>query len=392
MRLQNSSFAVVNFLSKNNHIYHCKSIIHHHLGKLVKLADVIDELVEERGLEKEALGAVVCEGMLAAYQRKYPDLVLKVEEDPATGNLVVLAQKTVATNVDDEYSQISLKKARNINKNIALDEHLWLPFEGQIGRVEVLRARQVIASKIKQIEARIVYDMFKNKQGQIVIGTVHKTERNGISVKFGDVYAFLPYSLSIPGEKFAVGYTIRALLKEVLVEPQGDNQLILDRVTPEFLAALFELEIPEVFEKLVEIKKIVRSPGYKSKVAVSSHDRNIDPVGTCVGVGGSRIKPILKELGGETIDVFLWSDALPLFVKNSLKPAIIDRVELSPDNTAAYVWLNEDQRSFAIGKGGQNISLASQITGVTIQLVREESTQKDKKDVDEDEELTDDQA
>jgi len=344
---------------------------------LVKLADVIDELVEERGLEREALGAVVCEGMLAAYQRKYPDLILKTEEDAVTGDLVVLVQKTVVSSVDDEYTEISLKKARNIDKNIALDEHIWLPFEGHIGRVEVLRARQVIASKIKQLEARIVYDQFKNKQGQIVIGTVHKTERNGISVKFGDVYAFLPYSLSIPGEKFAVGYTVRALLKEVLVEPQGDNQLILDRISPEFLEALFELEIPEVFEKLVEVKKIVRAPGYKSKVAVSSHDRNIDPVGTCVGVGGSRIKPILKELSGETIDVFLWSDALPIFVKNSLKPAVIDRVEMSSDNTSARVWLNEDQRSFAIGKGGQNISLASQITGVSIQLVREEIPQQE---------------
>lgn len=344
---------------------------------LVKLADVIDELVEERGLEREALGAVVCEGMLAAYQRKYPDLILKAEEDAVTGDLVVLVQKTVVSSVDDEYTEVSLKKARNIDKNIALDEHIWLPFEGHIGRVEVLRARQVIASKIKQLEARIVYDQFKNKQGQIVIGTVHKTERNGISVKFGDVYAFLPYSLSIPGEKFAVGYTVRALLKEVLVEPQGDNQLILDRISPEFLEALFELEIPEVFEKLVEVKKIVRAPGYKSKVAVSSHDRNIDPVGTCVGVGGSRIKPILKELSGETIDVFLWSDALPIFVKNSLKPAAIDRVEMSSDNTSARVWLNEDQRSFAIGKGGQNISLASQITGVSIQLVREEAPQQE---------------
>jgi transcription termination/antitermination protein NusA len=356
----------------------------------VKLADVIDELVEERGLERTALGAVVCEGMLAAYQRKYPDLALKAEEDSVTGDLVVFVQKTVVNSVDDEYTQISLKKARNIDKNIALDDTLWLPFEGQIGRVEVLRARQVIASKIKQLEARIVYDLFKNKQGQIVIGVVHKTERGGISVKFGEVYAFLPYSLSIPGEKFAVGYTIRALLKEVLVEPQGDNQLILDRISPEFLQALFELEIPEVFEKLVEVKRIVRAPGYKSKVAVSSHDRNIDPVGTCVGVGGSRIKPILKELGGETIDVFLWSESLPLFVKNSLKPAVIDRVEMSSDNTAARVWLNEDQRSFAIGKGGQNISLASQITGVSIQLVREEVQQQPKDEEADDEELDND--
>jgi len=346
----------------------------------VKLADVIEELVEERGLEKEALSAVVCEGMLAAYDRKYPQLVLKVEEDTATGDLNIMVQKVVVSTVDEEDMEISLKKARNIDKKIELDDLLWVPFDGKIGRVEVLRARQVIASKIKQIEARIVYDQFKNKQGQIIIGTVHKAERAGISVKFGDVYAFLPYSLSIPNEKFAVGYTVRALLKEVLVEPQGDNQLILDRVSPEFLQALFELEIPEVFENLVEIKRIVRSPGYKSKVAVFSHDRNIDPVGTCVGVGGSRIKPILKEISGETIDVFLWSDSLAALVKNSLKPAAIDRVELSLDNTIARVWLDEDQRSFAIGKGGQNISLASQITGVNIQLVREDSPKKDEDD------------
>ena len=358
----------------------------------MKLADVIDELVEERGLERSSLGAIVCEGMLAAYQRKYPELVLKVEEDSATGDLAVFVQKTVAANVDDEYSQISLKKARNINKDAALDDTLWLPFEGQIGRVEVLRARQVIASKIKQVEALVVYDLFKNKQGQIVIGTVHKVERNGVSVKLGDVYAFLPYSLSIPGEKFAVGYTIRALLKEVLLEPRGDNQLILDRISPEFLAALFGLEIPEVFEKLIEIKKIVRSPGYKSKVAVVSRDKNIDPVGTCVGVGGSRIKPILKELGGETIDVFLWSESLSLLVKNSLKPAVIDRVEISSDNTSARVWLAEDQRSFAIGKGGQNISLASQVSGVNIQLVREEErTEKRENDGDDEQEIMDEE-
>lgn len=358
----------------------------------MKLSDVIDELVEERGLERSSLGAIVCEGMLAAYERKYPDLILKAEEDSVTGDLVVLVQKTVVTSVDDEYSQISLKKARNINKDAALDDLLWLPFEGTIGRVEVLRARQVIASKIKQAEALVVYDMFKNKQGQIIIGTVHKVERNGISVKLGEVYAFLPYSLSVPGEKFAVGYTIRALLKEVLVEPRGDNQLILDRVSPEFLAALFELEIPEVFEKLIEIKKIVRSPGYKSKVAVISRDKNIDPVGTCVGVGGSRIKPILKELSGETIDVFLWSDSLPLLVKNSLKPAAIDRVEISFDNTSARVWLAEDQRSFAIGKGGQNISLASQVSGVSIQLVREEESEVRKNEQrDDEQELTDEE-
>ncbi len=346
----------------------------------MKLTDVIAELVEERGLDRDVLSSVVCEGMLAAYERKYPDLMFQVKEDTETGELAVLVQKTVVPSVDDEYSEISLKKARNIDKNIALENTMWVPFEGKVGRIEILRARQVIASRIKNIEALVVYNEFKSKQGQIVVGVVHKCERNGVSVKLGDVLAFLPNPLSIPGEKCAVGYSIRALLKDVLMEPQGDNQLILDRVSPAFLQELFELEIPEVFEKLVEVKRVVRSPGYKAKVAVLSNDRNIDPVGTCVGIGGSRIKPILKELAGEKIDVFPWSDSLETLVKNALKPAIVDRVEISFDSKSARVWLNEDQRSFAIGKGGQNIALASQLTGVNIQLVRDEASQKDSVD------------
>jgi len=351
----------------------------------VKLTDVIAELVEERGLNRDVLSSVVCEGMLAAYERKYPDLKFKVQEDPATGELAVLVQKTIVTSVEDDYNQISLKKARNIDKNLSLGDSLWQPFEGKVGRIEVLKARQVIASKIKNIESLAVYNEFKHKQGQIVIGIVHKCERNGASVKLGDVLAFLPNAFSIPGDKCIAGYSVRALLKEVLPEPQGDYQLILDRASPEFLQNLFELEIPEVFEKLVEVKKIVRSPGYKAKVAVLSNDRNIDPVGTCVGIGGSRIKPILKELASEKIDVFPWSDSLETLIKNALKPAVIERVELSPDNKSARVYLDEDQRSFAIGKGGQNIALASQLTGVNIQLVREAGVQKNAESLNEEE-------
>jgi len=348
----------------------------------VKLTDVIAELVEERGLDKAVLSSIVCEGMLAAYERKYPDLTFKVQEDAQAAELVVLVQKTVVTTVEDEYNQISLKKARNIDKNLSLGDMIWQPFEGRVGRIEVLRARQVIASKIKNIESLAVYNEFKHKQGQIVIGVVHKCERNGVSIKLGDVLAFLPNAFSIPGDKCIVGYSIRALLKEVLPEPQGDYQLILDRISSEFLHNLFELEIPEVFEKLVEVKKIVRSPGYKAKVAVSSNDRNIDPVGTCVGIGGSRIKPILKELAGEKIDVFPWSDSLETLVKNSLKPAVIERVQISSDNKIARVYLDEDQRSFAIGKGGQNIALASQLTGINIQLMRDGNMQKNDENID----------
>lgn len=339
----------------------------------MKLSLVIEELVEERGLDRDVLGEIICEGMFAAYQKKYPELALRVRHDKKTDELLVEIEKDVVANVEDEDLQISVRKARYYDKDIDAGAKIWMPFDGTIGRIEILRAKQVIAGKIRSIEAEAVYKQFIKREGTIVHGIIHKSERRGVSVKLDDTLAFLPKSLMSPADKCQVGFSVRALLKEVLPEPRNENQLILDRVSPEFLQCLFEAEIPEVFEKLVEIKKIVRAPGYKSKVAVISHDSNIDPVGTCIGVGGVRIKPILKELGGEKIDVIEWSDSIETLVASALKPAEIGRVEVIGDQSVD-VWLEEDQRSLAIGKMGQNITLASRLAGVNINLVQGRKT------------------
>lgn len=333
----------------------------------MNLLDVIDELVEERDLEKATLINVVVEGMLAAYKKKYPHLELRVNFDAATGKLAVDILKDIASTVEDEETQISLRKARAIDSKIDLGQKIWVPFEGSVGRVEILKARQIIAQKIGAIEAQVVYDAFKSKEGFAVQGVVYKNERGGTVIKLQDTFAFLPQSLSIPGEKLVPGYPIKVLLKEVLLEPRNENQLILDRTSIDFLKRLFELEIPEVFERLVDIKKIVRDPGYKSKVMVNSHDANIDPVGTCVGVGGVRIKPILKELGGEKIDIIAAHASQEALVKSALKPAEINRVEVM--NGIARVWLDDEQRSLAIGKMGKNIALATALLGLNIELV-----------------------
>ena len=334
----------------------------------MKLSDVIAELTEERGLDKAALASIIAEGILAAYQKKYPYLELKAIYDKESDEIQITVEKEVVSSVDDDELQISLRKARFVDSKVNVGDKLWLPFEGAIGRIEILRARQIIASSIRRMEADAVYREFKDKEGSVIYGVIHKCERGGTVVKLRDNLAFLPKSLSIPGDKCIVGFSIRALLKEVLQEPRNENQLILDRASNTFLAKLFELEIPEVFERLVEIKKIARIPGYKSKVAVMSHDKNIDPVGTCVGVGGVRIKPILKELASEKIDVLPWSDSLEDLVANSLKPARVNRVELV-NSKSANVWVDEDQRSLAIGKMGQNIALASKLVGIDIHLM-----------------------
>ena len=345
----------------------------------MKLFEVIEALVEERGLDKEILTTIVCEGMLAAFQKRYPEAMLSVRFDKKTGELVTEVEKEVVAQVADEATQISLRKARAVHANAEIGERGLFPFDGSIGRIEIMRAKQVIAQKIKEIEASGVYNEFKKKEGLILQGVVHKVEQNGILVKIQEYLAFLPRSLSVPGEKYSAGFPIRALLKEVLEQPRSENQLILDRASADFVEKLFSLEIPEVFEKLVEIKKIVRIAGYKTKVAVASNDSNIDPVGTCVGVGGVRIKPILKELGIEKIDIIAWTDNQESLIKNALKPAQVNRVELSANDRLARVWLDDDQRSLAIGKMGQNITLASQLSGVQIELVQLHTEDLDKK-------------
>jgi N utilization substance protein A len=348
----------------------------------VKLSLVIEELVQERGLDRSTLSEVVSEGMLAAYKKKYPHLDIYAQYNKKTDEIDITINKTVVSTVNDEQTEISLRKARAVNENVSVGDMITLPLKEPIGRIEILKAKQFIAQKIRNIEALAVYQEFKSKENTLVHGVVHKCERNGITVKLqDDTLAFLPKSLASPGYTCQVGFPIRALLKEVYTEPRNENQLILDRVSSEFLKQLFELEVPEIYEKLVEIKRIVRSPGYKSKVLVASYDQNIDPVGTCVGVGGSRIKPILRELGSEKIDIIADTASEERLITESLKPARVNGVDIT-DDYKATVWVDEDQRAVAIGKMGQNISLASKLTGYDIQLACSKDISSNDVDVD----------
>ncbi len=331
----------------------------------MNLAEVIEGLVEERGLDK--IVSIVCEGMKAAFIKKFPTTSFVVNFNKKTGGLDVFAEKRVVSSVANEDSEISLRKARAINPDAEVDDLISVPFEERIGRIEILMVKQLIANKIRELESLAVFSDFKDKLGSILTGVVHKRERNGMVIKIGEVMALLPKDNTIPNEILKIGHPIKVLLKEVLPTPRWDYQLILDRASPDFVKGLIEVEIPEVFEGLVEIKKIVRVPGYKTKAMILSTSKEIDPVGTCVGVGGARIKPILRELGQEKIDLIEATDSMEDLVRNSLKPAEIDKVEVFGDKKA-IVWLAQDQRSYAIGKMGQNISLASKLVGLDIQL------------------------
>lgn len=333
----------------------------------MNLSDVIEGLVEERGLDKEKVIEIVCEGIHTAYAKKFPTVQFCTSFNRKTGQLEIFAEKTVVATAHDDDLEVSLRRAKLLNPQAQLDQTIKVPFETGIGRIEILVAKQIIANKIRDLEQMAVFNDFSDKKGAIINGIVHKRERSGFVVKIGEVMALLPKENTIPNEVVKVGHPIKTLLKEVLPVARGDYQLILDRASSDFVQKLLELEIPEVFEALVDIKKIVRIPGYKTKAVVSSSSKEIDPVGTCVGVGGARIKPILKELGQEKIDLIEDTEDMEELVRYSLKPAEIDKVEIVDDKTAT-VWLSQDQRSYAIGKLGQNITLASRLVGLDIQL------------------------
>jgi transcription termination/antitermination protein NusA len=342
----------------------------------VNLTDVIEGLVEERGLDRDKVIDIVSDGIQAAYNKKYPGVTFHVLFNRKTGNLDISSEKEVVNTIEDEDFEITLRRAKTIDPTAQIGSTIIVPFEEPVGRIEILMAKQVIAGKIRDLEQLAVYNEFVDKKDTVITGTVHKRERAGYAVKVGEVLALLPTENTIPLEPIKIGHPIRALLQEVYATAKGDYQLILDRASTQFIEKLLEAEIPEIFEGLVEIKQIVRNAGYKSKIVVASSRKEIDPVGTCVGVGGARIKPILRELGQEKIDLIQATDSIEKMVRYSLKPAEIDKVELVNDNKVV-VWLAPDQRSFAIGKMGQNINLASKLVGLEIQLQDMASAQSD---------------
>lgn len=333
----------------------------------MNLADVIEGLVEERGLEREKVVSIVCDGIRTAYEKKFPYIDFVITFNAKTGNIEVCANKEIVSSVYDDDVEVSLRKARTLDSKAEVGQFISVPFEEPVGRIEILTAKQIIAGKIRELEQLGIFNAFKDRKDSIISGIVHKRERNGFVVKIGDVMALLPKEGMIPNETLRIGHPLKALLREVLPVARGDYQLILDRASGDFVKRLVEVEIPEVFEGLVEIKKIVRIAGYKTKAIVASTSKEIDPVGTCVGVGGARIKPILRELGSEKIDLIEWTENGEDLVRDSLKPAEIDKVEIV-DDRKVIVWLAQDQRSYAIGKMGQNILLASRLVGLDIQL------------------------
>ena len=330
--------------------------------------DVIEDLVYDKGLDQAKVLEIVTHGLAVAYKAKYPTYNFKVVlSKDMEAEFEVFAKKQVADEIVNPDVQINLKKALGINSAAKIDSEVLVPFAGSLGRVDILVARGAISEAIKRLEQDHVYQIFSKRVGELVTGTLHKQEFSGCAINLGEVIAFLPKSCTPPLNANS-GAPIKAIIREVLQYTSKGYQVILDRASANYVAKIFELEIPEVFEGIVEIVKAERICGYKTKILVRSKAKNIDPVGSFVGIAGSRIKPILAELGTERIDLIPWTDDREALLRKSLKPGEVRRVSFSQDYSSADVWVAPEEKPLIIGKNGGNINLASRIMGLHIRV------------------------
>lgn len=350
---------------------------------------VLDQLSEERGIPREKMFEAIEGALATAYKREYGkrDQIVRATFDMATGSVNFLQAKMVVdpsevrmeddeTPLDgderphfNEERYIFLEDAKRIKRDVAVGDELIFPLESKtdFGRIAAQTAKQVIMQKIREAERASVVEEYGGKEGDIVHGIVQRIERGNLYVDLGRATGIMPYHEQIPGERYRPGERVRAYLFSVEEGARGVF-LRLSRAHPKFLEKLFELEVPELASGAVLIKAIAREAGGRSKIAVSSGDSRIDPVGALVGQRGVRVSTVMSELGGERIDIIEWSEETKQFIEDALSPATILSVEIDEEAHRAVAEVAEDQQSLAIGRGGQNVRLAAKLTGWSIDI------------------------
>ncbi|PJA75903.1 transcription termination/antitermination protein NusA [bacterium CG_4_9_14_3_um_filter_65_15] len=333
--------------------------------------NALSQITREKNIDKAVIIESLEAGLQSAARKKLgTEANIDARVDPETGEMVVEQVKTVVEEVDDPDTDIDLEEARiEFGDEVEIgDEVRWeLPLE-EFGRNAILVAKQILVQKVREAERAQIFEEYKDRVNEIIVGTVQQVDRGNVLVNLGRTEALMPYREQIRGEKLHQGKTVRAFITEVLDSAKGP-QVILSRSHPGFLKALFHQEVPEIQENIVEIKAVAREPGTRSKIAVLSNDDRVDPVGSCVGMKGSRVQAVTRELAGERVDIVPWSAEPSLLIGRALSPAIVNNIILNRDAKEATVVVNEDQLSKAIGKEGKNVRLAAKLTEWKIDLV-----------------------
>ena len=335
-----------------------------------ELLEALDELQTEKGITKDYMIESLKLALEAAYRKNYEtEENVKVDIDEDTGVVSVYALKTIVEEVDNPDLEISLEAAKLINKRSKVGGEIKLEVTPKnFGRIAASAGKQIIIQRLREAEHDLVFTQYSDKQGEIVIGVVQRTDKMGMIVDLGRVEALIPSKELVPTERFETHERIKAYVQKVDDSAKFGPQVVLSRRDPGFVKKLFELEVPEIEEGIVEVKAVAREAGQRSKIAVWSDDENIDPVGACIGKKGIRINTISEELNGEKIDVIPYSDDVPSFIVNALAPAGIIAIDINDEEHIATIVVPDDQLSLAIGAKGQNVRLAAILTGWKIDI------------------------
>ncbi len=344
-----------------------------------ELLSVIGQIEREKGIKGEKiLQAVELAVQTAARKRYGAGENIQVHLDPETGEIEVVSLKKIVEAVTDPKAEIALGDALAIDPGAELGDEIGdlMPME-DFGRIAAQTAKQVIFQRVREAELETVYKEYSVRQGEIISGMILGQERRNYIVDLGKTEALLPVSEQIPREGFRRGDRLRAYLLEVKPSSRGP-QLILSRASPEFVKKLFELEVPEVAEGIVHVRGVVREPGDRTKLCVSSRDKAVDPVGACVGVKGVRVQAVVRELRGEKIDIITWTEDPRTFIGEALSPAVVEKVGITESEKSAIAVVADHQLSLAIGKKGQNVRLAAKLTGWKIDIISQSEYEKER--------------
>ena len=337
-----------------------------------ELIHIIEQMSKERGIPKESILGTLESALLSAVRKKYgitPEINISI--DPESGEISMNALKTIVKKVANPMEEISLKDARKIDPSKGADETIESPIAiDDFGRIAAQTAKQVLFQRVREAEKEAIYEEYKDKAGEIMSGVVIRKEKGCYYVAFGRAEATLPVKFTLPTETLKRGETIRSYIEEVKVTPKGPV-ILLSRTHPNFVAELFKMEIPEIYEGMVFIKQIVREAGDRTKLTVFSNNPMVDPVGACVGMKGTRVQSIVRELRGERIDIIPWTDDPRVLIAKALSPATVESLGINEDEKSAMVVVNDQQLSIAIGKKGQNVRLAMKLTGWDIDIISE---------------------
>jgi N utilization substance protein A len=335
-----------------------------------------EQLGKEKGIAPEVLFDAIEAALISAYKRNFQTAAnVRVQLDRITGEIKVFARKNVVEAVDDARLEMDLNEARSHNPNYAVEDIVEVEVTPKdFGRIAAQTAKQVVVQRIREAERGIIYEEFSNRSSDILTGIVQRIEQKNVFIDLGKTEAILAPAEQIMGETYRHGERVKAYIIEVKKTTKGP-QIMVSRTHPGLLKRLFELEVPEIHDGVVEIKSVAREPGHRSKIAVYSRDENVDPVGACVGHKGTRVQTIVNELRGEKIDIVKWNPDPGKYIANALSPAKVVSVEVNEAEKISKVIVPDYQLSLAIGKEGQNARLAAKLTGWKIDIKSESQAQ-----------------